>query len=526
MVNSSKILAFCLEKGLLVDNEVLNLFKDTEDIESVKIIIDKLRRHTRQTIITKSVFNENREQVNQFFSDLPKESKLGMESLKSKLRLNIEISREISIKPREENYEIVESKRILNNGVKLINNYPVLNKKLAVGDFVKHFRNRFSRMSVILQQHPELTNLVSINKISGNRQGISIIGLVSDISVTKNKNIILEVEDLTGKIKVLINNNKEELVAKAEEVMLDSIIGFKASGTREILFVNDIVFPDCTLPERKRSSVDERVLFIGDLHFGSKLFMRENFLKFVDYLNGKVPGTEEEVSKIKYLFIVGDLISGVGNYPNQENELEIVNLEEQFAGIAEILGRIRKDIQIIISPGNHDAVRIMEPQPMFDEKFAWPLYEMENIILTSNPSTINIGAKEGFEGLNVLAYHGFSFFHYADNIIPLMKAKASHQPELILKFLLKHRHLSPTHGSNQYYPGEEDSNFIDVVPDILISGHVHKSGLSYYNNILIISVSTWERMTAYMEKVGSKPDFCKVPMLNLKTREVKILDFE
>ena len=48
-----------------------------------------------------------------------------------------------------------------------------------------------------------IKNLVSINKISGSRQGISIISLVSDKKITKNKNILLEVEDLTGKIKVL-----------------------------------------------------------------------------------------------------------------------------------------------------------------------------------------------------------------------------------------------------------------------------------------------------------------------------------
>jgi hypothetical protein len=33
-------------------------------------------------------------------------------------------------------------------------------------------------------------------------------------------------------------------------------------------------------------------------------------------------------------------------------------------------------------------------------------------------------------------------------------------------------------------------------------------------------------MTDYEIKMGAQPDFCKVPMLNLKTRAVKILDFE
>jgi len=107
-----------------------------------------------------------------------------------------------------------------------------------------------------------------------------------------------------------------------------------------------------------------------------------------------------------------------------------------------------------------------------------------------------------------------------------MKEKAAQTPEIIMKYLLKNRHLAPTHGSNQYYPYEEDKLLIKKVPDIFVAGHTHKSGISYHNNILVVSISTWEAMTPYMEKVGSKPDFCKVPMFNLKTRQIKILDFE
>jgi len=67
---------------------------------------------------------------------------------------------------------------------------------------------------------------------------------------------------------------------------------------------------------------------------------------------------------------------------------------------------------------------------------------------------------------------------------------------------------------------------IKQVPDIFFSGHTHKSGITYYNNILNISSSCWESKTAFQEKMGNEPDFCKVPMLNMKTREIKILDFE
>ena len=243
-------------------------------------------------------------------------------------------------------------------------------------------------------------------------------------------------------------------------------------------------------------------------------------------MNGKIPNTPE-ADKIKYLIIAGDLITGVGNYPDQENDLKIIDIEEQFIGVAELLSKIRKDIKIIISPGNHEGVRLMEPQPSYDEKYAWPLYDMENVFLTGNPAEVIIGAKNNFSGFNLLVYHGFSYPYYANNVSRLMKLKAMNSPGEIMKYLLKHRHLAPTHASAQYFPSEDrDYHLIETVPDIFVSAHPHKSTVSYYNNILLVSTSCWEAMTPYQEKFGNEPDHCKVPMINLKTRAVKILDFE
>ncbi|MEA3330046.1 MAG: metallophosphoesterase, partial [Nanoarchaeota archaeon] len=230
--------------------------------------------------------------------------------------------------------------------------------------------------------------------------------------------------------------------------------------------------------------------------------------------------------KIKYLIIVGDLITGVGNYPAQEKDLEIVDLEQQFLRLADLLSKIRSDVHIIISPGNHDCVRLMEPQPLLDDKYAWPLHDLPNVTLVSNPAIINIGERKDFTGFDILIYHGFSFPYYANNIPKLMLEKTMNEPEKIMKYLLKNRHLAPTHGSNQYFPLKKDGLLIRKAPDILFSGHTHKSGVSYHNNILLVSSSSWEGMTSYQEKFGNKPDHCKVPVFNLKTRAIKILDFE
>ncbi len=518
-MNTQEILRFCLERGFLLDNEILNIFNETSDVESVKLIIERIKDYTHQTIITKHLFNQNRDKVFQILSTLPKENQQGLEKLKIKLGLSIEISAEKVIPEKKATNDFNENVRILSA-------FPQNHtKKLEVGDFTKYFRNRLNEMKKILLSHTSMKNVVSINKIPEGKQGISIIGIVSDKTVTKNKNMLLEVEDLTGKIRVLINSNNPKLYEKAEEICLDSILGFTGIGNREILFINDIIFPEALLPERKKSPTDENALFLGDIHFGTKRFLEPNMLKFIDYINGKIPNTPE-VDKIKYLFLAGDVIAGVGNYPNQERDLKIKDIEEQYLGLSQILSKIRKDIKIIISPGNHDGVRLMEPQPLLNEKYAWSIYDLKNVILTGNPSLVNIGQTRDFSGFDVLTYHGFSFHYYANTVTKLIKEKALKSPDKIMAYLLKHRHLAPSHTSVQYYPSDEDSLLIKKVPDIFVSGHTHKSAVSYYNNILTISLSSWESKSDYQEKMGNEPDFCKVPMFNLKTRNVKILDFE
>jgi len=543
-MDEKEILKFCIERGLLIEPEVLNLFSEiSEDTESVKLIIEKIKNHTQKRIITRNLFEQNKKQVSEFFLTLPKENQKSLEKLKIKLGLQIEISRLSQVQSEiptisqatgtgqyQENVSKRRSDDFLeqensdeDGNVKVLLKPISIKKKVEVDDFVKNFRNRFSEMKNILQEHSELDNLVSINKLSGGKK-FSIIGMVFEKRVTKNRNILFSVEDLTGRTKVLINQNKPELYKKAEEVALDSIVGFSGSGDKEILFASNVVFPDSVIIERKKAPVEEYALFIGDVHYGSKLFMEENFLRFINYVNGKVPNSKE-ADKIKYIFIVGDLVSGIGVYPSQKKDLKIDDLEEQFRGFAELIGRIKKDIKIIISPGNHDGVRLLEPQPPLDEKYSWHLYNLKNVVLTGNPCYVNIASGKDFPGFDILTYHGVSYPYYA-NVVPSLVENGLNSPEKIMFYLLKNRHLAPTYSSIQSFPSEKDELVIKKVPDVFVSGHTHKCAVSYYNNVLVISTAAWEEETEFQKRKGNLADFCKVPMLNLKTGAIKILDFE
>ncbi len=531
-MDSRKILKFCIEKGLLIEPEVLSLLNEVKDQESAKIIIEKIAENHEGKIITKNFLEKNKEQVKEFFLTLPEENRKSLEKLKIKLGLKIEISKEISksvqIPQQKQDHEQNTGQKSGDTNVSVLSKSPPLIKKIEVEDFVKNLRNRFYEMKNLLQERHGLDNLISINKLSSKRQKASIIAMVSDKRTTKNKNIILDVEDFTGETRVLVNQNNPELYSLAEEIVLDSVLGFSGFGDKEIIFANNVVFPDIKVLEKKKSPVEEYALFLGDLHYGSKFFMEENFQKFIDYVNRKLPGKDiNEINKIKYIFLVGDVVAGVGNYPAQQRDLKIEDIEEQFKRLAEILGQIRDDIKIIISPGNHDGVRLMEPQPLFDEKYAWPLYHLNNVILTGNPAYVNIGAKKerSFPGFDILTYHGFSYPYYANNVQSLSE-KRLNAPDKIMAYLLKNRHLAPSNSSTQYFPSEKDDLLIRKIPDIFVSGHTHKMEVSSYKGVLIISTGGWELETENQKRKGVKPDFCKIPMLNLKTRAIKILDFE
>ncbi len=521
---SRELMDFCKKEKILLNNGLNDLFGNVKNLDSSRDFLIKIKKSFNKNFISRELFLGNKEKVYSIYSNLSEEQKKDLDFLKGNL-----------IFEKKEDYEKKEKARIENespkrelesSSVKVLTSYCSPGKSLVMKDFLRHFRARYEFLKNVLENDSRLDNLISIGKISsGSREKISVIGMVFKKTITKNKNFIFEVEDLSGKMKVLINKDNEDLSAIAEDIPLDAVLGFKGFGNNEILFVNEIIFPDTVVSERKKSPKEEYALFISDVHYGSENFLEKDFEKFINYLN-EGHKFDPEVKKIKYLFIVGDLITGVGNYPNQERDLVISDLEDQFLGIATLLGKVRKDIQIIISPGNHDCVRLMEPQPVLDEKYAWPLYEMENVIVVENPSLVNIGASENFKGFDVLLYHGFSFTYYANNIPTLVSERAMNSPEKIMRFLLKHRHLAPTHGSVQYFPSEKDPLLLSKVPDIFVSGHTHKSGVVYHNNILVVSGSSWEGMTPYQEKFGNTPDHCKVPMINLKSRAVKILDFE
>jgi len=415
--------------------------------------------------------------------------------------------------------------------VVVLDSYKEELKKREVQDFVSYFRVRYEAIKKILQSRRELQNVISINRAlnKNGRDNSVLIGLIYDKRITKNGNLMLNLEDPTGHINLIINKNRGDLFKLGQSLVLDEVIGIEGIVSNNFVFVNNLFLPDIPVGKELKKADDESyAIFTADLHVGSNMFFEEDFLKFIDWLNGDYgdKNQKEIASKVKYLFIVGDLIDGVGIFPNQDKELFIQDVNLQYEKCAEFLGKIRKDIKMIICPGNHDALRISEPQPALDEHFAKSLYDLKNITFVTNPSLVNIHASKNFNGFNVLLYHGYSFQYFADNVEEIRINGGNDRSDLIMKLLLQKRHLAPTHASSLYIPNTtEDSLVIKSIPDFFVSAHMHRTSTTDYKNVTLISCGCWQGQTPFMEKMGIHPDPSRISLVNLKTREIKILKF-
>ncbi|RLE43195.1 DNA-directed DNA polymerase II small subunit [Candidatus Woesearchaeota archaeon] len=501
-----KIISF-IEKGLLISPDMLERMPDKIDTKKDIVVLTPEIIENKNNEINwkeferiKSLYEHGKtEPYNKFLSTIKEQPKLS------------------------------ERKEELND-VEVIFSYQEKSRERSVSDFIALFTARYQTIRKFLQIRPELQNLLSISKVKSKKEKeeLSIIGLVAEKQVTKNKNILLKVEDPTGTIAVLVSANKPDLYNEAKTIVEDEVIGVSGVNGNNIVFANNICWPEIPNQELKKAPDESYAIFLSDLHVGSVDFLPDAFERFLQWINGNL-GDETQVSiakKVKYIIIAGDLVDGVGIYPNQDKELTIKDIYEQYEFCASLLKEIPSRIKLIIAPGNHDASRIAEPQPPLPKDYAEPIHKLKNATLVSNPAYVKIAQTKNFPGFTVLIYHGYSFDFYVENVEFLRTMGGYERPDLLMKFLLKRRHLAPTHTSTLYIPEKKfDPLVITKVPDIFVTGHVHKSCATNFKGITLICGSCWQAATAFQKKLGHHPEPARVPIVNLKTRDIKILKF-
>jgi DNA polymerase II small subunit len=341
----------------------------------------------------------------------------------------------------------------------------------------------------------------------------ALVGLVNELRTSVSGHPIVELEDTTGTFPCLVTKDRD-VAALTDELLLDECIAVEGtlSDDAGILFVDAIHFPD--VPRTYSPDTADRhvqAALVSDVHVGSQEFMADAWERFADWLH------TEAAEAVEYLLIAGDMVEGVGVYPGQDEELDVVDIYDQYERFSEHLKAVPGDLEIVMIPGNHDAVRLAEPQPAFDEELRG-IMSAHDARIVGNPATVTL------EGVSVLMYHGVSL----DEVIAeLPEGKASYDdPDRAMYHLLKKRHLGPTYGGKmRLAPEERDYLVVEEVPDVFHTGHVHKLGYGTYHNVLAVNSGCWQAQTDFQQSVNIDPDAGFAPIVDLDTLDLTVRKF-
>ena len=372
-----------------------------------------------------------------------------------------------------------------------------------VDDFRALFLDRYKRLSRIIRARTEMRGYTEISGLPIGE--VRTIGLVDDVKTTSRGSITFMLEDPTGKVKCIY--------PQGGFVLNDEVIGVIGTYREDsgVIYVREIVRPGL-----RRGRIDRRisenigVVIISDVHIGSRMFLKDRWNKFLSWLKSGKDGSEI----VKYLVIGGDLVDGIGIYPNQEEELEILDIYEQYEVLADYLRDLPDYIKVIMIPGNHDIVRNTEPQPPLPENIK-KLFD-SNVEFLSNPSVFAI------HNYKFLVYHGASL----NDLVELIPGMSYEKIGAIMKYMLEMRHLGPSYGGKlPIAPFPRDFLAIDIIPDVFVTGHVHAFTYEKYRGIHIINASCWQAQTKYQKMMNFNPIPGKVALLNLHTDELRVLSF-
>jgi len=391
-------------------------------------------------------------------------------------------------------------------------------------EFVRYFRNRYDRLSEIIGRRLNSRPIESLAYWSPRQEGLfdeersaggktSIVGIVNETRDTPNGHRVIDLEDSTGYFSGIALKNKAAYDA-ALQVVLDEVIGITGSLSSDgkVLFIDNVTWPDIPPKhEPAHAESDVHVALTSDVHIGSKTFLTRAWKNFADWL---ASSEDERAQKIGYVIVAGDVVDGIGVFPNQEEELAIDDIDDQYAAAASLFEMLPSDVSIIVAPGNHDAVRQAEPQPALSNDYAKSF--SGNVTCIGNPSLIELC------GVNILIYHGRAL----DDIIAAIPGCSYGNPDGAMREMLKRRHLSPIYGNRVSIAPESNDHFIiDSIPDILHSGHVHTIGASRYRGVTVVNSGAWQGQTKYQRSQNINPRPGIMPVCNLASMETTFVNF-
>ncbi len=345
---------------------------------------------------------------------------------------------------------------------------------------------------------------------------VTIVGLVSEVRWTRPGNLKFVIEDETAQISCLLKppSDASPLHASLDGLMDDEIIGasgYFLSGDRDPVFwVRDIHKPPLGNHSKAQAGEDSAIsaAFLSDIHLGSKTFLHSQWEKLIQWFN-----SDPLARTVKYFVLSGDGVDGVGIYPGQERHLAIKDLFKQYGELARMLEGVPDWIDVIMLPGNHDAVRPAEPQPALDPEVQ---QDYSNTVFVGNPCDFSL------HGVRILSYHGKSI----DDFVATLRSVTYSKPEMAMRAMLERRHLAPSWGGKTpLSPEPEDRLVIPVIPDIFVTGHVHGHFVGNHKGTTMVHSSTWQDQTDFQRMLGFQPKPCILTVINLHTYATASIPF-
>ena len=396
-------------------------------------------------------------------------------------------------------------------------------------DFYNLTLDKFKSLNKLMRKRSDVLSATNINNILrlSSSSEVSTIGLVKNFRETKNQNFFFEIEDLTGSINVLIRKDSENQNSHTifNHLVYDQMLYVQGTynpgenRNRGIIFANYITKIDIPTDfQPNLAEIPLSIALLSDTHIGSKEFEEKLFKRFIRFINGKIGNAKyrEMASKIKYLVINGDLVDGIGVYPNQKKDLEISDIFRQYNKASEFISQIPEYIKIFYTTGNHEPVRNAIPRPAVPKKYCKDLIDL-GVICLGNPSLIQT------HKVNTLVYHGESI-HDMNMLIHDFNIN---KPTETMKELLISRHLAPIFGEKtQIAPTDKDWLIIDKIPDIFHTGHVHINGFDRYRHVSLVNSGCFQAQTDFMKSFGINPTPGIVPIIELDSLSFYPLDIK
>jgi DNA polymerase II small subunit len=383
--------------------------------------------------------------------------------------------------------------------------------------FLEYFRNRFEQLNDIIRKRMDARDSLTIDKVRklSLNTDVKVIGIITG-KRARGHRLFFELEDMEDSITIMASD--EEVVREGLQIQEDQVICVEAFKYREdLLIANKFILPDIPSKESNRAEDPVCAALLADVHVGSNFFREDLFKKFIDWLNMKSshPNHKELSSRVKYILIAGDIIDGIGIYPDQLEELTLPTLQQQYETASKLLQEIPEYMEVIIIPGNHDGVRRSLPQPAIPKKYAAPFYENERIHLFENPARIKL------HGVEVLICHGKAL----DDILSTTPGHDFHKPVKAMELLLRARHLAPNYGlTTPIAPEKRDRLVIKGIPDLLHMGHIHIQDTGKYKSTTMVASGTFQDQTPFQKRMNIEPTPGIVNIFDLKSHQLSRLD--